>query len=105
MSSNVYYSNNETMPAALGWTIAALYLATTFVMALITPLRTAEAVPAAAYVAVTLLWPLTPWDSYESLTYDSGWAGAVLYTLIPSAFIWFAAYAVRKFGGPAEANP
>ena len=35
LSSNVYYSNNETMPAALGWTIAALYLATTFVMALI----------------------------------------------------------------------
>ena len=39
LDSVVYYNDNETMPAALGWTISALYLGATFVIGLVTPLR------------------------------------------------------------------
>ncbi len=95
---SVVYDGN--MPSPLFWTISALYLAATFVAGLLTPLRTARACPVIAFAAVTFLWPLTPWESYDDLTYDSGWAGAVLNVAVPSAVIWFVGYAGSKFGSP-----
>ena len=58
-----------------------------------------------AYPAATFLWPLTLGSGYDRLTYDSGWAGAVLYTLVPTAFIWMAAYIGRLLGGPLGERP
>ena len=54
--------------------------------------------PVLAYPALTLLGPLTPWDSYDNLTYDSGWVGAVLYQLVPTAIIGLAAWGGRGLG-------
>ena len=58
--------------------------------------------PVLAYPSATFLWPLTLGSSYDRLTYDSGWAGVVLYTLVPTTFIWMAAYISRLLGGPLE---
>lgn len=58
LDSVVYYNNNETMPAALGWTISALYLGATFVIGLVTPMRVGAVGPVLAYPVATLLWPL-----------------------------------------------
>ena len=85
---------NNAGPGALMGAIIALYLAATFILGLTTPLRVGSVGPVLGLAAGTLLWPLTPWESYDDLTYDSGWAGAVLYTLLPSAAIWL----VAKFG-------
>ena len=101
----VYYNNNETIPDALIGTISALYLGATFVIGLVTPLRVGAVGPVLAFPALTLLWPLTPWDSYGNLTYDSGWAGPVLYPLVPIAIIGLAAWGGRGLGGPLEERP
>ena len=85
---------NEVIPGALAGAIPALYLAATFAVGLTTPLRAASLGPVVGFAAVTLLWPLTPWESYDDLTYDSGWAGAVIYTLLQSFIIWL----VAQFG-------
>ena len=100
--SAAYYNNNDTMPVALGAVIISLYLGATFVMGLVTPMRVGAVGPVLAYPAATFLWPLTLGSGYDQLTYDSGWAGAVLYTLVPTAFIWLAAYIGRILGGPLE---
>ncbi len=105
LSDLVYYNNNQTMPDALAGVIIALYLGTTFVIGLVTPMRVGATGPVLAYPAATFLWPLTLGDGYDRLTYDSGWAGAVLYTLVPTAFIWVAAYIGRLLGGPLEERP
>ncbi len=95
--------DDEVLPAFLGWPVIALYLAAAFITGLLTPLKTATLAPVIAYVTVALLWPLTPWNSYDNLTYDSGWPGAVVYkAVIPSLLVWCVAYAGRKFGGPVE---
>ena len=39
LSEVVYYNNNETMPGNLAGVIIALYLGTTFVIGLVTPIR------------------------------------------------------------------
>lgn len=105
LDSAVYYNNNETMPAALGWTISALYLGATFVIGLVTPMRVGAVGPVLAYPAMTLLWPFISGGGYDDLTYESGWVGAVLYALVPTAFIWLAAKIGRLLGGPLEQRP
>ena len=93
---------DRAMPGAVVGAITALYLAGTFVVGLTTPLRMASVAPAVGYAAARLLWPLTPWESYDALTYDSGWAGAVINTLVPCGIIWCVAYAGRVLGEPPE---
>ena len=105
LDSIVYDNNNETMPGAVIGTIIVLYLGATFVIGLVTPLRVGAVGPVLAVPALTLLWPLTPWDSYDNLTYESGWAGAVLYTLVPTAIIGLVAWVGRGLGGPLEQRP
>ena len=105
LDSIVYDNNNETMPGAVIGTITVLYLGATFVIGLVTPLRVGAVGPVLAVPALTLLWPLTPWDSYDNLTYESGWAGAVLYTLVPTAIVGLVAWVGRGLGGPLEQRP
>ena len=93
---------DRIMPGAVVGAITAVYLAVTFVVGLTTPLRMASVAPVVGYAAARLLWPLTPWESYDALTYDVGWAGAVIHTLVPCGIIWFVAYAGRVLGGPTE---
>lgn len=100
-----YYYNNETMPGGVIGTTTVLYLGAAFVIGLVTPLRVGALGPVLAYPAVALLGPLTPWDSYDNLTYDSGWVGAVLYPLVPTAIIGLAAWGGRGLGGPLEERP
>ena len=95
---------DRVMPGAVVAAITAVYLTVTFVVGLTTPLRMASVAPVVSYAAARLLWPLTPWESYDALTYDSGWAGAVIHTLVPCSIIWFVAYAGRVLGGPTEEN-
>ena len=59
VNSTVYYNNNETMPGAVGEAIIALYLAGTFVIGLVTPMRVGAVGPVLAYPAATFLCPLT----------------------------------------------
>ena len=59
VNSTVYYNNNETMPGAVGGAIIALYLAGTFVIGPVTPMRVGAVGPVLAYPAATFLWPLT----------------------------------------------
>ena len=105
LDSAVYHNNNQTMPAALGWTISALYLGATFVIGLVTPMRVGAVGAVLAYPAMTLLWPLISGEGYDNLTYESGWAGAVLFALAPTAVIWLAAKNGRLLGGPLEEKP
>ena len=105
LDSAVYYNNNETMPAALGWTISALYLGATFVIGLVTPMRVGAVGPVLAYPVATLLWPLITGEGYDNLTYESEWVGAVLFALAPTAVIWLAACIGRRLGGPLEERP
>ena len=90
--NDIVYGN--AIPGALAVGIIVVYLAVVFVLGLTTPLRVGSPGPAVGFCAGTFLWPLTPWGSFDDLTYDSGWAGAVLYTLIPTGVIWL----VAKFG-------
>ncbi len=99
VNSTVYYNNNETMPGAVGGTIIALYLGGTFVIGLVTPMGVGAIGPVLAYPAATFLWPLTLGSGYDRLTYDSGWAGAVLYTLVPTAFIWMPSMSAGYWAG------
>ena len=96
LNSIVY---NNAGPGALMGAIIALYLAATFILGLTTPLRVGSVGPVLGLAAGTLLWPLTPWESYDDLTYDSGWAGAVVYTLIPCGIVWLVARFGRNLGG------
>lgn len=90
------------MPGALAGVIIALYLGATFVIGLVTPMRVGAVGPVLAYPAATFLWPLTLGGGYDRLIYDSAWAGAVIFTLVPTAFIWLTAYIGRVLGGPLE---
>ena len=90
---------NDAGPYALMGAIIALYLAATFILGLTTPLRVGSVGPTLGFAAGTLLWPLTPWGSYDDLTYDSGWAGALVYTLIQCGIIWLVAKFGRNLGG------
>lgn len=81
------------MPDNLSWALAGLFLLTAFVLGLFVPSALTPFVPAAIYAAVTLLWPLTPWESYRELTYDSGWAGVLLIKVgVPSVIIGVAGF-------------
>ncbi len=102
---STYDNNNETMPGVLAGAIIALYLGATFVVGLVTPMRVGAVGPVLAYPVATLLWPLISGGGYDDLTYDSGWVGAVLKALAPTAFIWLAAYIGRLLGGPLEERP
>ena len=90
---------NNAGPGALMGAIIALYLAATFILGLTTPLRVGSVGPVFGFAAGTLLWPLTSWGSYDDLTYDSGWEGAVVYTLIQCGVIWLVAKVGRNLGG------
>ena len=56
----VYYNNNETMPGRRDRDDNRPVPSCHLRLGLITPLRVVVEVPALAYIAVTLLWPLTP---------------------------------------------
>ena len=103
--STAYHNNNETMPVALGAVIIALYLGATFAIGLVTPMRVGAVGPVLAYPVATLIWYLISGGAYDRATYDSGWVGAVLYPLVPTAFIWLAALVGRGLGGPLEERP
>lgn len=86
LDSTSYY--DRPMPGALVATIIAFYLATAFVVGLTTPSRWGTFSPALGLVAGVFIWPLSPRGSYGNLTYDSGWVGAVVYTLVPAFIVW-----------------
>ena len=90
---------DKAIPGAMAGTIIALYLAATFVLGLTTPLRVGSPGPAVGFCGGAFLWPLTPRGSNKSLTYDSGWAGAVLYTRIQAEVIWLVARFGANLGG------
>ena len=100
-----YDNNNETMPGAMIGAIIALYLGATFVIGLVTPMKVGAVGPVLAYPVATLIWYLISGGAYDRATYDSGWVGAVLYPLVPTAFIWLAAYIGRVLGGPLAERP
>ena len=103
--ASTYHNNNETMPGTLILAMIVLYLGATFVIGLVTPMRVGAVGPVLAYPAATLLWPLISGGGYDNLTYESGWAWAVLYALAPTAFIWLAALVGRGLGEPLEERP
>ena len=97
-NSAVY--DNAT-PGALAGTIMALYLALAVFLGLTTPFRVGSLAPILVYAAATLLWPLTPMEDYDFITYDSGWLGGIIYkVVIPSCLIWLFAYTGYLIGSP-----
>ena len=86
---NVAVFHYGQAPVGLVAAIIVLYLAAAFVFGLITPSRWGTFPPALGYTAGMWLWLLVPGgEGYDDLTYDSGWAGAVLYTLVPAFIVW-----------------
>ena len=78
----------ETPGSVVAATIA-LYLAVAFVFGLITPSRWGTFSPALGYIAGMWLWILVPGgEGYDDLTYESGWVGALLYSLAPAFILW-----------------
>ena len=104
-TASSYDNNNETMPGTMIGAIIALYLGATFVIGLVTPMKVGAVGPVLAYPVATFIWYLISGGAYDRATYDSGWVGAVLYPLAPTAFIWLAAYIGRVLGGPLEERP
>ena len=100
-----YDNKNETIPGTMIGAMIALYLGATFVIGLVTPMKVGAVGPVLAYPVATFLWYLISGGAYDRATYDSGWVGAVLYPLVPTAFIWLAAYIGRVLGGPLEERP
>ena len=100
-TSSIY---EHEMSAGMGLTITALYLALAVFVGLTTPLRVGSIGPVLAYVAVTTLWPIIPGgDTFDSITYDSGWVGGILYrVLIPSGVIWLFVYVGYAIGSPGD---
>ena len=96
----VYYS--RPAPGAMVGATLALYLASAFIVGLCTPLRATTFAPALGHVAIVFLWPLTPWGRYDDLTYESGWAGAVIYTLVAAFIIWLVAYVGWALAAPRK---
>ena len=86
----VYYS--RPAPGALVGATLALYLAAAFIVGFYTPLRSATIAPASGHVASVFLWPLSPWGSFGNLTYDIGWAGVAVYTLLQCFVLWLVAF-------------
>ncbi len=92
---------DSAMPGALAGTIIALYLALTLFLGLTTPLTVGNVAPVLVYAAATMLWPLTPVDDYDSITYDSGWIGGIIYlVVISSCLICLFAYTGYLIGSP-----
>ena len=86
----VYYS--RPAPGALVGATLALNLAAAFVVGFCTPLRSVTFAPALGHVASVFLWPLSPWGSFGNLTYDIGWAGVAVYTLLQCFVLWLVAF-------------
>ena len=86
----VYYSRQA--PGALVGATLALYLAAAFVVGLCTPIRSVTFAPALGHVASVFLWPLSPWGSFGNLTYDIGWVGVAVYTLLQCFVLWLVAF-------------
>ena len=96
----------QVMPSSMVYALVALFLLIVLIAGLLTPLMLETMTPAIAYAAVTLLWPLTPWESYDNLTYDSGWAGVLLLNIGAISFIiWLVAYVGYKLGKPSSDAP
>ena len=73
--------------------IIVLYLALAVFVGLTTPLWVGSIGPVLAVVFLILLWPLIQGENYNSLTYDSGWVGGIIYSIvIPSSIIWLFVY-------------
>lgn len=92
---------DSTMSGALAGTIVTLYLAQTLFLGLTTPLTVGSVAPVLVYAAATMLCSLTPVDDYDSITYDSGWIGGIIYkVVIPSCLLWLVAYTGYLIGSP-----
>ena len=96
---NVY---GQATPGTLMVAMTILYLALAVLFGFTTPIRAGSIGPVLAYPVFVLLWPLLPGQSYESITYDSGWIGGILFkVLIPSGIIWLFVYTGYSFGHSA----
>ena len=96
---NVY---GQATPGALMVAMTILYLALAILFGFTTPLRAGSVGPVLAYPVFVLLWPLLPGQSYDSITYDSGWVGGTLFkVLIPSGIIWLFVYTGYSIGRSA----
>ncbi len=85
---------------SLTWIIIGTFLLGSFLIGLVVPLREAAAIPILGHVGSLMLSLLTPLQTIDSLTYDSGWFGLVMTILVPSCILWFAWYVGRVFSRP-----
>ena len=100
---SVIYSNGT--PGAMLAAITVLYLILTAMAGFISPLRVGSIGPVLAYDVITLLWPLVPGgNTYEAMTYDSGWPGVVVTIAVASAVIWLSAFAGNLIGGATRSD-
>ena len=89
---NVVYGGGT--PDVMVAAITILYLFLTAVAGFISPLRVASTGPVLAHDVITLLWILVPGgETYESMTYESGWVGIAVTIAVASAVIWLSAFA------------
>ena len=100
---NIYGSDGT--PGAIVTAIIVLYLILTTIAGFISPLRVGSISPVLAYDVITLLWPLVPGgNTYEAMTYDSGWPGVVVTIAVASAVIWLSAFAGNLIGGATRSD-
>ena len=99
---NVY---GQMTPGVLMGAITVLYLALAMLLGFIAPLRAASVGPVLGYPAFVLLWPLFTGLNYDSITYDSGWVGGLLFkVLIPAGIIWLFVCTGHSLGLPRIRN-
>ena len=79
-----------------------LYLALAVLFGFTSPPRVGSIGPVLAYPVFVLRWPLLPGQNYDSITYDSGWVGGIIFkVLIPSGIIWLFVYTGHSLGRSA----
>lgn len=102
---NAAFYYDRQAPGTLVAFIIVLYLSASLVFGLITPSRCGTLPPALGYISGMWLWPLVPGEGYDDLTYDSGWAGAVLYTLAPAFIVWLVSITGWNLAGRKRNSP
>lgn len=85
-------------PGIMVAVITILYLLLTAAAGFISPLRVAGIGPVLAHGVVTLLWIVVSKETYESITYESGWVGVAVSIAVASAVIWLFAFAGNLIG-------
>ena len=90
-------------PGIMVAVITVLYLLLTAVAGFISPMRVASIGPVLAHGVVTLSWIAVSGETYESMTYESGWVGIAVTIAVASAVIWLSAFA-GNFMGEATRN-